>query len=69
MEPKKSFTSSRLETVLSIAKKNVYHFTLKDRSALVDHWTNEIMGDIVRNIPTSLRDIEGSQTTISLVHE
>ncbi len=69
VEPKKSFTSSKLETVLSIAKENVYHLTLEDRSTLVTHWTNEITGDIVRNMSTSLRNIEDSQTTISLVHE
>ncbi|KAH8726711.1 P-loop containing nucleoside triphosphate hydrolase protein [Phaeosphaeriaceae sp. PMI808] len=69
VEPKRSFTSSKLETVLSIAKENVYHLTLEDRSTLVNHWTNEITGDIVRNMSASLRDIENSQTTISLVHE
>ncbi|KIV98310.1 uncharacterized protein PV09_09844 [Verruconis gallopava] len=68
-EPNTSFTSSRLETVLSLARENVYHLELEDRSALVNHWTNEITGDIMRNMADSLRDIENAQTTISLIHE
>jgi hypothetical protein len=67
--PKKSFTSSKLETVLSVAKQNVYHLALEDRSMLVNHWTNEITGEIVREMSDSLRDIEDSKSTISLVHE
>ncbi|KAF2672899.1 hypothetical protein BT63DRAFT_139280 [Microthyrium microscopicum] len=64
-----SFTSSKLETVLSLAKKNIYHLEFQDRTALVNHWTNEITGNIMRNMSDSLQDIENSQTTISLVHE
>ncbi|KAE9969426.1 hypothetical protein EG328_006874 [Venturia inaequalis] len=69
VEPMESFTSSKLETVLSLAKENIYHLELQDRTALVNHWTNEITGDIMRNMSDSLRDIENSQTTITLVHE
>jgi superfamily I DNA and/or RNA helicase len=53
---------------LFLAKENVYHLELEDRLALVDHWTNEITGGIVRNMSNSLRDIKNSQTTIGLVH-
>jgi len=68
-ESKKLCISSRLETVLSIAKGNVYHLALEDRSALVNYWAEEITGDIIHNMSNLLRDIENSRTTISLVHE
>lgn len=69
VEPMKSFTSSKLETVLSVAKQNVYHIALEDRPTLVNHWANEITGEIVREMTNSLQDIEHSKTTIRFVHE
>lgn len=68
LEPK-SFTSSKIETILSVAKQNVYHIAFEDRPTLVNHWANEITGEIAREMTNSLRDIEDSKTTIRLVHE
>jgi hypothetical protein len=68
VELKKPSISCKLEKILAIAEGSVYHLALEDRSALVDHWADEIRDELLRDMSNSLRDINESRATISLVH-
>jgi hypothetical protein len=68
VEPKKLYILSKLETILAIAKGNIYYLVLEDRSVLVNYWADEIRGELLRDISNSLRDINESRATIKLVY-